>query len=214
MLNEKYFVILDNGCEMDVDYMIHDVQSNLRASYLLDDIVEAVKYRIAYECSNQVAGEKFHLYVTRVQDAFNLYYCHKDIIKTVIDECIVHGKIQWLKYRKHQIVAVRKGDVIYNAKLNKKPSKLEQILDWSIDNFDNPNCMIDIFEDNIVGTYFTIVNTINLHYITVCQEIQDNKELLTITVEIPTVEDYEVINYKEYKTLKSAENFIEKVMEE
>lgn len=214
MLNEKYFVILDNGCEMDVDYMIHDVQSNLRASYLLDDIVEAVKYRIAYECSNQVAGEKFHLYVTRVQDAFNLYYCHKDIIKTVIDECIVHGKVQWLKYRKHQIVAVRKGDVIYNAKLNKKPSKLEQILDWSIDNFDNPNCMIDIFEDNIVGTYFTIVNTINLHYITVCQEIQDNKELLTITVEIPTVEDYEVINYKEYKTLKSAENFIEKVMEE
>lgn len=214
MLNEKYFVILDNGCEMDVDYMIHDVQSNLRASYLLDDIVEAVKYRIAYECSNQVAGEKFHLYVTRVQDAFNLYYCHKDIIKTVIDECIVHGKVQWLKYRKHQIVAVRKGDVIYNAKLNKKPSKLEQILDWSIDNFDNPNCMIDIFEDNIVGTYFTIVNTINLHYITVCQEIQDNKELLTITVEIPTIEDYEVINYKEYKTLKSAENFIEKVMEE
>ena len=214
MLNEKYFVILDNGCEMDVDYMIHDVQSNLRASYLLDDIVEAVKYRIAYECSNQVAGEKFHLYVTRVQDAFNLYYCHKDIIKTVIDECIVHGKVQWLKYRKHQIVAVRKGDVIYNAKLNKKPSKLEQILDWSIDNFDNPNCMIDIFEDNIVGTYFTIVNTINLHYITVCQEIQDNKELLTITVEIPTVENYEVINYKEYKTLKSAENFIEKVMEE
>lgn len=214
MLNEKYFVILDNGCEMDVDYMIHDVQSNLRASYLLDDIVEAVKYRIAYECSNQVAGEKFHLYVTRVQDAFNLYYCHKDIIKTVIDECIVHGKVQWLKYRKHQIVAVRKGDIIYNAKLNKKPSKLEQILDWSIDNFDNPNCMIDIFEDNIVGTYFTIVNTINLHYITVCQEIQDNKELLTITVEIPTIEDYEVINYKEYKTLKSAENFIEKVMEE
>lgn len=214
MLNEKYFVILDNGCEMDVDYMIHDVQSNLRASYLLDDIVEAVKYRIAYECSNQVAAEKFHLYVTRVQDAFNLYYCHKDIIKTVIDECIVHGKVQWLKYRKHQIVAVRKGDVIYNAKLNKKPSKLEQILDWSIDNFDNPNCMIDIFEDNIVGTYFTIVNTINLHYITVCQEIQDNKELLTITVEIPTIEDYEVINYKEYKTLKSAENFIEKVMEE
>ena len=214
MLNEKYFVILDNGCEMDVDYMIHDVQSNLRASYLLDDIVEAVKYRIAYECSNQVAGEKFHLYVTRVQDAFNLYYCHKDIIKTVIDECIVHGKVQWLKYRKHQIVAVRKGDVIYNAKLDKKPSKLEQILDWSIDNFDNPNCMIDIFEDNIVGTYFTIVNTINLHYITVCQEIQDNKELLTITVEIPTIEDYEVINYKEYKTLKSAENFIEKVMEE
>lgn len=214
MLNEKYFVILDNGCEMDVDYMIHDVQSNLRASYLLDDIVEAVKYRIAYECSNQVAGEKFHLYVTRVQDAFNLYYCHKDIIKTVIDECIVHGKVQWLKYRKHQIVAVRKGDVIYNAKLNKKPSKLEQILDWSIDNFDNPNCMIDIFEDNIIGTYFTIVNTINLHYITVCQEIQDNKELLTITVEIPTIEDYEVINYKEYKTLKSAENFIEKVMEE
>ena len=214
MLNEKYFVILDNGCEMDVDYMIHDVQSNLRASYLLDDIVEAVKYRIAYECSNQVAGEKFHLYVTRVQDAFNLYYCHKDIIKTVIDECIVHGKVQWLKYRKHQIVAVRKGDIIYNAKLNKKPSKLEQILDWSIDNFDNPNCMIDIFEDNIVGTYFTIVNTLNLHYITVCQEIQDNKELLTITVEIPTIEDYEVINYKEYKTLKSAENFIEKVMEE
>ena len=214
MLNEKYFVILDNGCEMDVDYMIHDVQSNLRASYLLDDIVEAVKYRIAYECSNQVAGEKFHLYVTRVQDAFNLYYCHKDIIKTVIDECIVHGKVQWLKYRKHQIVAVRKGDLIYNAKLDKKPSKLEQILDWSIDNFDNPNCMIDIFEDNIVGTYFTIVNTINLHYITVCQEIQDNKELLTITVEIPTIEDYEVINYKEYKTLKSAENFIEKVMEE
>lgn len=214
MLNEKYFVLLDNGCEMDVDYMIHDVQSNLRASYLLDDIVEAVKYRIAYECSNQVAGEKFHLYVTRVQEAFNLYYCHKDIIKTVIDECIVHGKIQWLKYRKHQIVAVRKGDVIYNAKLNKKPSKLEQILDWSIDNFDNPNCMIDIFEDNIIGTYFTIVNTINLHYITVCQEIQDNKELLTITVEIPTIEDYEVINYKEYKTLKSAENFIEKVMEE
>lgn len=214
MLNEKYFVILDNGCEMDVDYMIHDVQSNLRASYLLDDIVEAVKYRIAYECSNQVAGEKFHLYVTRVQEAFNLYYCHKDIIKTVIDECIVHGKVQWLKYRKHQIVAVRKGDVIYNAKLNKKPSKLEQILDWSIDNFDNPNCMIDIFEDNIIGTYFTIVNTINLHYITVCQEIQDNKELLTITVEIPTIEDYEVINYKEYKTLKSAENFIEKVMEE
>lgn len=214
MLNEKYFVVLDNGCEMDVDYMIHDVQSNLRASYLLDDIVEAVKYRIAYECSNQVAGEKFHLYVTRVQEAFNLYYCHKDIIKTVIDECIVHGKIQWLKYRKHQIVAVIKGDVIYNAKLDKKPSKLEQILDWSIDNFDNPNCMIDIFEDNIIGTYFTIVNTINLHYITVCQEIQDNKELLTITVEIPTIEDYEVINYKEYKTLKSAENFIEKVMEE
>lgn len=217
MLNEKYIVFLDNGCEMDVDYMLHDEQSEKRASYFLDEIVEAAKYRIAYECNNQVAAEKFHICQTRVSEAFNLYYCHKDIVKTIIDECIAHGKVEYLKFRKHKILAVWKGNLVYNAKCNvnleRKPTKLEQMLDWAIDNYHNNQTTVDIFEDDIVGEYFNIVDMSKEQYITVNSVVIDDKEILMITVELPTEEWFEVVNYKEYKSVKPAQKFITKVME-
>lgn len=101
-----YKALLSNGEWMYVDKMGVDDNSANRASYLLDEILQAVEFRLYFKCNNQEAGETYGINISRLQQAFNLAYCHPAIRNEVINLCVKYGKVDWLRYKKFKIVRV------------------------------------------------------------------------------------------------------------
>jgi hypothetical protein len=102
----RYEVLLSNGQKMFVDQMGIDDNSANRASYLLSEILQAVAYRLYFNCSNQEAGEAYKINISRLQQAFNLAYCHPLIRNEVVTLCMKYKKVDWLRYKKLKVVEV------------------------------------------------------------------------------------------------------------
>lgn len=102
----RYEVLLSNGQWMFVDTMGVDDNSANRASYLLNDILQAVEFRLYFKCNNQEAGETYGINISRLQQAFNLAYCHPAIRNEVVALCMKYNKIDWLRYKKLKVVEV------------------------------------------------------------------------------------------------------------
>lgn len=104
---KDYYVWFDND-EQDIllSTIFPDAQSISRADKLLDDILMAVEYRIVYDVTNDHAARLFELNVSRVQQAFNLAYCHPLIRRKVIELCIENNKVGLLRFHKHKVTDI------------------------------------------------------------------------------------------------------------
>lgn len=100
----RYEALLSNGQKMFVDQMGVDDNSANRASYLLEEILQAVGYRVYFNTNNQKAAEVYKLNISRLQQAFNLAYCHPAIRNEVVLLCMKYRKVNWLRYKKLKVV--------------------------------------------------------------------------------------------------------------
>ena len=102
----RYEVLLSNGQKMFVDQMSIDDNSANRASYLLEEILQAVDFRLFFNCNNQEACEAYKINISRLQQTFNLAYCHPLIRNEVVTLCMKYKKVDWLRYKKLKVVEV------------------------------------------------------------------------------------------------------------